>query len=698
MKAASAERQKSVPSWAADNNPKRGGLKREERRILSFLEEQVPELAPPFVFFVPEGRRAILNRLAMSMLWEDIAGLTSDSYELEVGGSRPDDDAVAVGMDPRRVADSLRAFGQAGGVTCKVLPLSGGGQLIVPISRRNAFGHFEVEGPILHARARGIWPLRHAVELLRIVRGRAGTGYGDGNKTWSRFAEELSNGSANLALAYAYHERAKGQLRDTALACGAETTLDLVEALQARDERYEASLFFEQLCVEGHHIHPGAKTKIGMEPAAVYRYAPELEGAPELRFVGLRRDSAESAALGEVDTNGILFEEFPELREAVAKSDLSPEGYLFAPVHAWQQEEILPQVYADELARGIVVPVAGVSIPSDATTSFRTVVPRGEEGSRRLVVKTSVESQMTSTTRSISSNTAQNAPEFSRLILEIMRREPGLAEVFVPVCETAGVSFKVGLAEMDAQVRTIKSRNLSVVLRENVESFVEPGELAIVGSSLYAESPLTGKPVLVELIERYARTVGEASPHEAATRFVSEYAAIALPGYLTMMVKYGVGLEGHLQNVVPVFRQGRPVRMLFRDWGGTRLYVERLGRQGLEPNLRPGSVTVARNVEEMRNKVFYTVFQNHVAEIILQASKHMGVTEQELWRKIYEVSDGVFERLVSDPEHADAALRDREALFEAKVGHKALTRMRLSTAGGDRYVSVPNPLHPFGRL
>lgn len=648
--------------------------------------------------FVPAARAAILNRLATSMLWEDVAGLASDSYELEVYGPDAATSTAADDMDQRKATDSLRALGQTSDVTCKVLSLPRGEQLIVPITRRHAFGRFEVEGPILHVREHGAWPLRHAVELLRIVRGMTAIGNGEGHKNWSRFAGELSNGSANLALAYAYHEKESGRLRKTALACGAETTLDLVETLKARDGNYDASLFFEQLCVEGHHIHPGAKTKIGMEPAAVYRNAPELEGAPELRFVGLRRDHAESAALGDEDTNSILFEEYPELQEAVASRWPSPDDYIFAPVHAWQQEQILPQIYADELAQGIVVPVEDVSIRSHATTSFRTVVPCDGEGSRKLVVKTSVESQMTSTTRSISGNTAQNGPEFSRLILTVMRREPELAETFVPVCETAGVSFKVDQAERDAGVRTLKSRNLSVVLRENVESFVGPGELAIVGSSLYAASPLTGKPVLVELIERYARAVGEASLREAAFRFVSEYAIIALPGFLTMMVKYGIGLEGHLQNVVPVFRQGRPVRMLFRDWGGTRVYIERLGRQGLTPNLRPGSVTVARNPEEMRNKVFYTVFQNHVAEILLQTCKHVEVSEQELWRKIYEVSDAVFERLASDPEHAEDARRDREALFEAEVGHKALTSMRLSKEGGDRYVPVPNPLYPFGRL
>jgi D-ornithine---citrate ligase len=675
-------------------------LNREERHILRYLREQVPELAASFVSFVPGGRRAILNRLVTSMVCEDVAGLASDSYEMEVHDFAPATDTAAVNTDRRRVADSLRTIGPRSGVTYKVLPLPGREHLIIPTTGHHAFGRFEVEGPILYVRKHEVRSLRHAVELLRIVRGKESIGNDESRGSWSRFAEELSNGSANLALAYAYHEKVIARLRKIAHAYGATTTLDLVETLKGRDESFNASLFFEQLCVEGHHIHPGAKTKVGMGPAAVYRYAPELEGTPELRFVGIRRDHAESAALVDIDTNTILFDEYPELREAVQRQfvgdrGLSSHDYVFAPVHSWQQEQIVPRVYADELARGIVVPVEGVSIRAQATTSFRTVVPCAGEDPRKFDVKTSVESQMTSTTRSISSDTTQNGPEFSRLILAVMRREPDLAETFIPVCETAGISFKVGSAEKDAELRTPKSRNLSVVLREKIESFVRPGEMAIVGSSLYSTSPITGKSMLVELVERYGKATGESSLRNAAFGFVSEYAAIAIPGYLTMMVKYGIGLEGHLQNAVPVFEHGRPVRMLFRDWAGSRVYVERLVRQGLTPNLRPGSVTVVENQEEMRNKVFYTVFQNHMAEIIRQARKHLDVPEQKLWQKVHEISDAVIERVASDPEHAEAAFQDREALFEAEVGHKALTRMRLSKEGGDVYVPVPNPLHGF---
>ncbi len=671
----------------------------EELRILRFLEERLPELVATFLASVGGGREGILNRLAASLLRENVAGCASDARKWRVDPKNAADGPSEEAHRRGSLEGLPGALGLEPGKVSKTLPVSEGECLVVPVGGTYAFGRLEVEGPILHVRAGGVRRVRHAVELLRLVRRKEMAPNGATRSSWSRFAGELKNGSANLALALAYQEQKKKRLGDVASRCGAETALDLVLARKARDEDFGGSLFFEQLCAEGHNLHPGAKTKLGMEPEAVYGYAPEFEGAPDVRLVGIRRDRAEWAAVGKEDPGELLFREHPGLRERVgaefAQKGLSMADYLFVPVHPWQLERAVPRIYEEEVDRGIVAPVENASIPCFATSSFRTVVPRAGGGRGRFAIKTSVDSLMTSTVRSISANTTNNAPEFSKLILEVMRREPELAETFVPVCEVAGTNFDADAAEGDPETRTAKSRNLSAVLREDVDSFVGRHELAIVGTALYAESPVTGKPILAELVEAYARSTGARSPREAAFRFVSEYAAVVLPGFLTLMVKYGIGLEGHLQNSVPVFEDGRPVRLLFRDWGGARIFRERLERRGLSVDLRPGSLTLTDDPKEMRRKVFYAVFQSHVGEIVLRACKGFGVRERELWREVSRLTNETFDRLGSSPEHERDAAQDREAFYEANADHKALTRMRLAPEGGDRYTSVPNPLHEF---
>jgi D-ornithine---citrate ligase len=538
--------------------------------------------------------------------------------------------------------------------------------------------------------------LRHAAELLRLIRQRGPNENPRGH--WVEFERQLENGSANLALAYAYQGEKGERLRKMASGCGAETVLDLALTLRASDGDFDPALLFEQLCVEGHNLHPGAKTKTSMGPEAVYRYAPEFDGAPDLRLVGIRRDRAESASLSGRDVGEILFDQHLGLREAVtrefAERGLSRTGYLFVPVHPWQLKNVVPEVYRAEISEKVIVPVEGASVPGRATSSFRTVVPRVGRG--RLAMKTAVDSQMTSTIRSISPNTANNAPEFTRLIRAVLRREPQLARTFVPVCEVAGANFKADPTEPDPGTGTAKSRNLSAVLREDVGRHAGRDELAIVGCALYAGSPITGRPILAELVEAFAKSSGVSSSSEAAFRFVSEYTSVSLPGFLTLMVKYGIGLEGHLQNSVPVFKAGRPVRLLFRDWGGARIHGERLRRRGLRVSFYPGSAVLTDRLDEMRNKVFCAVFQNQLGEIILQSCKHFGVPERDLWREVRRICDGIFDEIGSRPEYAADAAADRKALYGAEVDHKALTTMRIDPEGVYRYARVSNPLHESG--
>jgi D-ornithine---citrate ligase len=649
-------------------------LDADEHRVLRFLWSSHPELVAPFLSAIPRARLATLNHLTSSVLREDVAGLASEFHK------------------PSPV-EGVEKLGLAPGKVSKVLSLAREEYLSVPVAGSYAFGRLDVEGPILHVSASGIRKLRHAVELLQLIRRK------EPNKNsrihWAEFERELKNGSANLALAYAYQGEKAERLRRIASGCGAQTVLDLALTFRASDGNFDSALFFEQLCVEGHNLHPGAKTKTSMEPEAVYRYAPEFDGTPDLRLVGIRRDRTESASLSCRDVGEILFDQHPGLREAVAREfterGLSPTDYLFVPVHPWQLKNVVPEVYRAEISQKVVVAVEGASVPGCATSSFRTVVPRVGRGS--LAMKTSVDSQMTSTIRSISPNTANNAPEFTRLIRAVLRREPQLARTFVPVCEVAGANFKADPNEPDPGTRTAKSRNLSAVLREAVSRHAGRDELAIVGCALYAGSPITGRPVLAELVQAFAKSGGVSTSGEAAFRFVSEYASVVLPGFLTMMVKYGVGLEGHLQNSVPVFKAGRPVRLLFRDWGGARIYGERLRRRELRVSFYPGSAVLTDRLEEMRNKVFCAVFQNQLGEIILQSCKHFDVPERDLWREVRRICDKIFDEIGSQPDHAADAAADREALYGAEVDHKALTTMRLNPKGGYRFARVSNPLH-----
>jgi len=174
---------------------------------------------------------------------------------------------------------------------------------------------------------------------------------------------------------------------------------------------------------------------------------------------------------------------------------------------------------------------------------------------------------------------------------------------------------------------------------------------------------------------------------------VRRYCEVCLPGFLTLMSRYGVSLEGHLQNSIPVFRGGETVRVLVRDFGGVRILHERLARQGIRADLHPGSAVVIEDVEELRNKIYYPVFQNHLGELVACLVRRLDLEEQCLWQPIAEVCRGVFRELKGAPAIHEQAACDEAALFRPTLGLKAMTTMRLL---GDvthyTFSEVPNPL------
>lgn len=675
------------------------GLLKEEADILTFLQTQHSDLVPAYVLSILKGRQGILRRLAGSMLREDIMGLSSHSYDLYAIESIYTINVPAIDDYWQNILQALHVMGVKSGKVYKLYPLLGKECLVIPVTKTYAFNRMEVDDMILHITEKGIRTIDHAVELLELLREKEKAHHGKDSSDWIKLAVELINGSGNLALSYAYWDRKKKQIQEHAKQHGITNMIDWILLNKQENPEFDSSLFFEQLSIEGHNLHPGTKTKIGMAPEDVFRYAPEFDGRVDIQFVGIRKDFAEWSVLEEndKDANAFLFKEYPELKMAaeqeLREKGLSDDDYVLVPVHSWQLEKAIPEIYHQEIDEQIVIPIHGIRIPCGATSSFRTVVPLMNGALRKHAIKVAVNSQMTSTVRSISANTTNNAPVISRLIRSIMQQEKKLLQTFVPIYEFAGFNFKTD----DSKQNELKCRNLSSVFRENIEAFVGEDEVAIVGSSLFAESPISGKPIIMELIDKFAKENKEVSVQKAALQFVSEYASIALPGFLTLLVKYGIGLEGHLQNSVMVFKNGRPVRMLFRDWGGMRIFNDRLGQLKHVP-FYPHSVTVTDQLKEVHNKVHYTVFQNHFGELILQVSKNYGLREGELWQEIYRHCEEVFHVLETIPQYKENVLLDRKAFYQEKVDHKALTKMRLKPNGKDYSFSiVPNPLYEFSR-
>lgn len=646
---------------------------------LEFLEKNYSHLVPNFLEMFSKGRKGILQRFAASLLREDVFGLFSDSSDLQKIGSVALLNVKELNSHWNAVMRKLQEGHLKEAVTYKMYTLAEGTCLAFPVSTIYGFRRVEIQEEILYIEESNVKAVESAAELMDILEVYIKEAR---DCSWENLKSELENGSANLALAYTFYEHDAKEQKKEAHALGTYTALDYAAAKKTGD--FSPSLFFEQLSVEGHNLHPGAKTKLDMKPEDIVRYAPEFRGIFSLQFAAIHKDYAQWAEMEEQP----IMKAYPLLKEAAEQQlqalQLNMDDYVMVPVHPWQMKYEIESIYKEEIAQNIVVPIRSFSVPCQATSSFRTVMPC--KANDPFLFKAAVNSQMTSTVRSISAHTAMNAVTFTQMIRNVLK-QTSLNGTFIPVCETAGYHFK--------STNPMKSRNLTAVLRENADRFIEGEELAIVGSSLYALSPITNKPILAELVEKYAETTREPSLSRAGISFLRDYAELILPGFLILMVKYGIGLEGHLQNSIPVFENGIPKRFLFRDWGGARIYGERLQKHYGSVDFYPGSVTVTDSVDEMHNKVYYTVFQNHLGEIIFQLCKLYRIQEKACWKEVRIICDRLFQQLEAEAPKEWVDL-DRTKLYQPLTDHKALTLMRMMPKQGYHYASVPNPLHAAG--
>ena len=276
----------------------------------------------------------------------------------------------------------------------------------------------------------------------------------------------------------------------------------------------DQAIAYERLATDGHNLHPCGRTRIGWAPADVLAYDQEAEPF-EIEFVAIRKD----LHVGD-DVGALLAEAYPGVPEA-------PAGYVVQPVHPWQRSAVLRH-RGDELIR---LPGGIEALP---TVALRTLLlPPDRTGTRRYL-KVSLDIQVTSTRRSISVASTQNGPHISALLYRLIGDDDRV--VLMP--ETAGAALRAG-------------RDASAILRGGLGRRAAHGEVAMTAAALPAISPTSGRTLLSELVTRSGLT---------AATFLQSYARLLLTPLLRLL-DAGIGLEAHLQNCVPIFRDGLPVRI-----------------------------------------------------------------------------------------------------------------------------------------
>lgn len=416
-------------------------------------------------------------------------------------------------------------------------------------------------------------------------------------------------------------------------------------------------LHSEQYVITGHNIHPCAKTKLGLSFKEVMQYSPEYNQAFKLNWLFVKKGFL---------YNNLEASEIKNLADFSGYLGEIPEDYDLIPVHPFQFEHVIPEVYAEEIQSQNIIPLQHTGGLVKSTSSFRTVCPLD---TITPIIKLPVNSQMTSTIRSISNNSIINSKNIGEYFKYIYKTDDRLNEISLPVLEYGGMTYIHD--EVD------KQRNLSFILRENNTQYI-PAHASLYTATCLFELNEHHQKIYVDMIETARAT---ATP----IAWFDQYVSLLVETVLTLMTKYGVGLEAHLQNMSFEFMNGMPTRLHVRDFGGLRIDASRVPEW-----LELSNALTNATTEGMYEKVQNTLMSNHLNTLVHHFSEDYAYDPNLLWLRINRTFKAVFEDLLSqDIQHTEA---DIKAFYKETINEKALLTMRVSNKDQDIYIQKANPL------
>lgn len=636
-----------------------------EEEALTALRAVCPDLAGQLQPALRQARAIGLGKLWVALAREELGGVRAETSEAQA-----------------------------------VLHLPDGSRLIGPPALMDPFAEHRpglaVEGPG--------GAVEHPADLLATV-GRAAS--------WDKLTEELRESVANHALALVGEARRQHRLlgeaglgsvgprktsTPTAVADGragaAEPHGALTWALEqaAADPGFSPLALSEQTIVDGHPLHPCARIRGGMTAGDVLAYAPEWAEEVAAGVVAIAASSCSKPAVPGPSATDLLHRWFPETAAAarahLARLGTAPDDFELVAVHPWQLERVLPDRYAAALADRSVVIVPGVSIPARPLLSLRTLAPAADRRAPHL--KTAVDIRLTTAVRIVSPSAARNGPLMSALVARACHEEQGFGGRFAPLAELAGASYVPAPGEDKGL-----AASLGMIVRESPERGLGPGQVALPTAALAARSPFSGRPLLADLLGDLSREQG-LTPAEAGARFLGAWCECALPPLLTLLSRWGIGLEPHGENLITVLGGGGlPVRTLYRDFGGIRVSPSRLADRGVPPELlaRLSGALPTDDEEELHTKFLFPLLETNLGQIVATLVRVGGCDRERLWRIVARCAGRTFAALAATGDAATQVRRDEEAFFAPALRVKAMLRTQLSGTPHDaRWVTVPNPV------
>ena len=456
------------------------------------------------------------------------------------------------------------------------------------------------------------------------------------------------------------------------------------------DREVESLLELPYAAVEGEMTgHPWFtynKGRVGFGYDDYREYAPECKQRQQLSWIGARRDRSTFTAIDGLDYTSLLDDELgpvaDEFRSTLAESGLEPSNYYFLPVHDWQWNDSIVQLFASEIATDALVPLGTGPddyLPQQSIRTFSNVTDPEKRH-----VKLPIRVLNTNVYRGLLGEQAEAAPRVTEFITSIRDEDPFLrdqCDVILPG-EVASINYEHPKFSQFEDAPYQFHELLGCLWRESVCSLADDEEQPITLAALLHED-LDGKPVASRLAARSGLSL------EA---WLDQLFEVLLDPLLHFLYKYGTVFMPHGTNVVLICENSVPSRVAIKDFVDEVAITERELpelREALPATLRDDQrykhhILHQLPPEPLCQHIFGTLFVGvfrYISELLTQ---HHDYSDQQFWTQVrtaIEDYQARFPSLESRFDHFD--------LFRPQFTKHCLNRNRIVDYGYGDFSTRP---------
>ncbi|ASQ44842.1 IucA/IucC family protein [Legionella clemsonensis] len=432
---------------------------------------------------------------------------------------------------------------------------------------------------------------------------------------WQAFKHELDETVANEAMAQAYRQCWQLELRKQA-----KRFSNFWQWLCEKNNTYEILQLLEQWGCIGHPYYPNFRAKIGFSRREVLQYSPEFNAQINLHWCALHQRHTYLAAHN-LGYKSLIRKHFPNeyqlWRNHLLFKQYNPDNYLPLPLHPWQWRNQIQQQFSSLIDSKALILLPHLQVVKP-TMAFHTVMPQAA-GACYLKLATAV--QTVSANHTISQDSIDHGSLLALWLNHLLKKHDNYRQSLFIAADVASLGVSPTL------VPASQCKQLAVILCDNPMSKQKNGQIPVPLGALFAQSPLSGKPLFIDILNSSGIT-----PHA----YFKDYCQKLLSGQLHLLLHYGIALEAHPQNTLIVFSNHRPVALIIKDLENACLCLHRFYEHVSKPKLSPDSKVMTENLNELVNKFIHGNFLSNIMGWIDNLSHNYSLAADDLWQIVHE--------------------------------------------------------------